>query len=298
MASPSALLNYKLIKKVKDEKFDVDALHHYSLLIQLGVRDMQVGIVDSRDRQFLLLEDYIFGDLQSNEELLKAIQELFEAHALLQAGFWKDVSFSIKNNKFVQVPASLFLAEAAAEYLSFNATVNPETEDVAHCQVGPDIVTVFAIYRDLKAWISSIYPHANVHFVHHSASLIQGILSAPSHHSHEPLYVYVDRFKMHIAYKQAGKLVYYNQFVIKHFSDYVKYIMLVLGSLHLDQTKSQVVIWGYIGRNSPHSQEFAKYIKNVTFGSRPESMKFGYLFDEVQDHHFYDLYNMYFLAAS
>src|SRR5690606_3625800 len=104
---------------------------------------------------------------------------------------------------------------------------------------------------------------------------------------------YVDRFKLHILSCQKGKLVYYNQFAIKQFSEYIKYIMLVMNSLKMDQHTSQVVLWGYLGKNSPHYYEFYKYISNVTFGVRPPGLQFGYMFDEAQDHHFFDLYSMH-----
>jgi len=106
------------------------------------------------------------------------------------------------------------------------------------------------------------------------------------------LYLYVDRFKLHVLSLKDGHLIYYNQFVIKQFPDYVKYIMLVLKALNMDQQKSTVVLWGYIGKNSPHYNEFVKYIRNVSFGARPANLKFGYLFDEVQEHHFFDLYSL------
>jgi hypothetical protein len=35
-----------------------------------------------------------------------------------------------------------------------------------------------------------------------------------------------------------------------------------------------------------------KYIRNVSFGNRPRHITFGYLFDEVQDHHFFDLFSI------
>jgi len=62
--------------------------------------------------------------------------------------------------------------------------------------------------------------------------------------------------------------------------------------LQMDQTTSQVILWGYIGKNSPHYQEFYKYIRNVSFAKRPTHLKFSYMFDEVQDHHFFDLLSM------
>ena len=72
--------------------------------------------------------------------------------------------------------------------------------------------------------------------------------------------------------------------------------LLVLSALGMNQQTSRVVMWGYIGRNSPHFTEFAKYIRNVSFGKRPGNLSFGYLFDELQEHHFFDLYATHLLA--
>jgi len=289
-------LSYKLIKKIKDEKFDEENLHQYSLMVQLGARDLQVGVV-SEDQRLLFFEDYVFSEIQSAEEQLQVTKEVYDAHPLLTAGFWKNVTFSIKNNKYAQVPASLFVEDSALEYLRFNAQVDTAKEMVLHCRNRQlDAVTVFALGKDLHQWLSSLYQNTNIQFIHQSAALIEGVLAvAPQHKGQSPLFLYVDRFKLHILSASGGKLVYYNQFPIKHFADYVKYIMLVINALGLSQENSQVILWGYIGKNSPHYHEFVKYVRNVHFGSRPGHLSFGYLFDEVQEHHFFDLYSIHLL---
>ncbi len=289
----TATLSYKLIKKIKDEKFDEEKLQQYVLLIQLGIRDFQVAVIDTSDSRLIFFEDYVLSDINSHSELLELFKTLFDSHELLTAGFWKKVKVSIKNNKVIQVPASLFVAAAADEYLRFNAHTNPETELTLYCtNTKSDAVSIFAIQKDLHQWLSTIYSNSSLSFLHQSASLIEGVLSFAKSQKAEPLYIYVDRFKLHILSVQGQKLIYYNQFIIKQFADYVKYIMLVMKALNMDQNKSQVVLWGYIGKNSPHYQEFYKYIRNVTFGDRPDHLKFGYMFDEMQDHHFFDLLSM------
>jgi len=182
---------------------------------------------------------------------------------------------------------------AAEEYLRFNAQVNSETELTLHCKnLKSDAVSIFAVQKDLHQWLSGIYTNSSLSFLHQSTSLIEGVLNFSKKQKGQPLYIYVDRFKLHILSIQNQKLVYYNQFIIHQFADYVKYIMLVMKALNMDQNESVVVLWGYIGKNSPHYQEFYKYIRNVTFGSRPDHLKFGYMFDEIQDHHFFDLFSM------
>ena len=292
----STAIGYKLIKKIKDDRFDEDNIHQYDLLIQFGVRDLQITIVDCTDNRVLFFEDYVLGDLSSHEELLEVFKVLFESHPVLQAGFWKSVKVSLKNSKYVQVPASLFMEEAAPDYLKFNAQVDTEKEEVIFCRNNRiDAYTIFAVQKDLYRWITSIYANTTVAMVHQSSAIIEGIMAYAGPSEKGKLYIYVDRFKLHIASVNEGKLIYYNQFAIKQFSDYVKYIMLVLKGLGMDQHSSEIVLWGYIGKNSPHYQEFVKYIKNISFGSRPSFLKFGYIFDEMQEHHFYDLFSVYLL---
>ncbi|NJM25316.1 MAG: DUF3822 family protein [Bacteroidia bacterium] len=289
-------LQYKLIKKIKDERFDEEDIHHYILLINIGTRDLQTAVIDSRDHRVLLMEDFVLPTLTSYAEQEQILSGLFDNHALLRVGFWKQVKIAIKNQKFIQVPDALFAEESLADYLRFNAQVDPDTEVFLNIHnTRTAAMSVFSTNRSMYEWLVSSYPSKSPVFVHQSAALIEGILEHATTVGHNPLYIYVDRFKLHIVSTRDGKLVYYNQFVIKQFSDYVRYIMLVLKSLNMDQRDSQVVLWGYIGKNSPHYHEFYKYINNVTFGARPGYLQFGYMFDEIQEHHFFDLFSIYLL---
>jgi hypothetical protein len=289
---------YKLIKKIKDEKFEEEKLHRYTLLVQVGAKDFQTAVVDSEDDRLIFFEDYVLSDINSPDELFAALKSLFESHENLMAGFWKEVKLSIKNNKFVQVPGPLFVEEAGPEYLSFNAAVDSTKESTLFCRnQRTEAVTVYAVQNDLLNFLQKTYAHTRLNLFHQSAALMEGVLAYAPSQTGQPLYVYVDRFKLHILWVNAGKLVYYNQFLIKQFTDYAKSIMLVMNALGLNQETTPVVLWGYIGKNSPHYEEFVKYVRNVGFGSRPKHLKFGYLFDEVQDHHYIDLFSLHLLTA-
>jgi hypothetical protein len=294
----TAALNYKLIKKIKDERFDEDNIHQYHLLIHIGTRDLQVAVIHDVEPRVLLLEDYVFPSLASQQELMQILEHLFDSHPFLRAAFWKQIRVSIKSNKFVQVPEVLFVEDAKYEYLKYNANVNPDEEEILHVRnPRSQAITIFAVSKDLRQWLSALYPNNPPVYIHQSAALVEGITNFVQKRKDSYLYIYIDRFKLHIVSCDQGKLLYYNQFIIKQFSDYIKYIMLVMKSLNLDQRTSQVMMWGYIGKNSQHYQEFYKYINNVTFGPRPSYLKFGFIFDELQDHHFFDLYSMYLLGS-
>ncbi|MGK7390488.1 MAG: DUF3822 family protein [Candidatus Cyclobacteriaceae bacterium M2_1C_046] len=291
----TAAVSYKLIKKLKDkENFDVDNLHHYSLLLQIGARDLQVSVVDTRNNRCLFLEDYVLAKVESYQQLMDLLKDLFDKHHFLQAGFWKSVKVSFKSAKFTQVPSSLFVPEALYDYLKLNCKVDPSKEKFLYYKsIRSEAVTVFAIPYKIYNWVNERYPNAKVGFVHQSASLIEGVLHYSKSHPQYEVFLYIDRFKIHVITVKDQKLEYYNQFIIKQFSDYIRYIMLVMSGLKKDQKKSDVVMWGYIGRQSSHYNEFHKYIKNIAFGDRADYLKFNYIFDEAQDHHYMDVYSLH-----
>jgi len=292
LQTPSAL-QYKLIKKIKDDRFDEELINQYHLLIHIGTRDFQMLVLDPDQNRVLLLEDFVLPGISTPSELMLMLDQLFDSHAVLKAGFWKKVKVSIKNQKFVQVPQALFSEASLEEYLKFNAPIDSANEMfLASPNLRCEAVTVFAVNKELKNWLISIYPNSPPTFTHQSAALIEGTMQFTEGKNDNSLYVYIDRFKLHILSCRDGKLLYYNQFAIKQFSDYVKYIMMVMKTLNLNQETSQVVLWGYIGKNSPHYVEFYKYINNVTFGGRPKNISFSYMFDEVQEHHFFDLFSI------
>lgn len=286
--------DYKLIKKIKDEKFDVENLHQYNLLLQVGVRDLQITVIDSATNKCLLLEDYILASVGTYGALKELLVSLFEAHHLLMAGFWKKVRVTVKNNKFSLVPSALFVKEATEDYLKLNATYNLERDEIHYYKhIQTDAICVFTVNKGIAQWLRDLYPNSEIGFIHHSSSIIEGAINAAKVNRKDSMYLYIDRFKLHIVTLKNGKLEYYNQFVIKQFSDYIKYIMLAMKGLNKNQKTTEVVLWGYIGKQSTHYNEFYKYIKNISFGDRPDYLKFGYMFDEVQDHHFFDLYSMH-----
>lgn len=287
-------VSYKVIKKVKDEKFEVEDLHHYSLSIQLGVRDFQLCIIDTRDNRCLMLEDYILSKVDSYKQLIEILTSLFDDHHLLKAGFWKSVKVSVKNSKFSLVPAPLFDRNQLYEFLNASCRINPNRESFLYYKhLKSEAVNCFAVPTTLLEWINSLYTNSSVLVTHQSSSLIEGVLRQVANYPGPTMFLYIDRFKLHIITSKNGELEYYNQFIITRFADYMKYIMTVMQGLKYEQASTHLVLWGYIGRQSPHFTEFHKFFKNISFGDRPSYLKFGYIFDELQDHHYFDLYSTY-----
>jgi hypothetical protein len=284
---------YKLIKKVKDDLLEEEQLHQYALVIQIGPRDLQILVVNE-NRRALLLEDYVFGEVADPQHHSRIVEDLLDAHPLATAGFWKSVTVSLKHNQFAQVPDSLFVPGKEAAYLAPNASFDESAEEIFSCTAG-GIVTVFPVQRTLASYLKNIYRQTQVQWIHQAAALIHGASGLAV--SGLPVFLFVDRFKMHLLFHRNGQLIFYNQFPVRQFSDYVKYVMMAMSVLGLDQQRNPLLMWGYIGQKSPHFEEFSRYVKNVSFGPRPRLLSFGYVFDELQEHTYFDLYSSCCFAA-
>jgi len=290
----TAKKEYKLFKKIKEDKFEVDQLHNYDLNLLLGNRDLQIAVVDKRSNRCLIVEDFIISSIDSYAKLVNVFEHIFDDHHLLKAGFWSSVKVGIKGNKFALVPESLFNPDSIFDYLKFNCKVNKESDELMYYKHSKsDAVNTFAIDTRLYNWLESLYTDKQILYFHQSSALIEGVLEQLAYYPDDSVFVYVDRFKLHIITSKNKKLEYYNQFYIKQFSDYIKYIMTVMKGLNRNQLNTNVVLWGYLGKQSKHYNEFAKYIKNISFGGRPKFLNFGYPFDELQEHHYFDLYNVH-----
>jgi len=285
---------YKLVKRVKDEKFSIDELEDYSLTLQVGIRDFQIGVTDNQDNQVMSLEDYRLEGIKTINGRLRLIKDILDNHEYLTAGFWKGVILCLKTHKFSLVPAKMFVADSAADYLSVNSEIKPSFEEVGYYkQISADLVNIFATEIKLCNWISSIYKKKPIHIVHQGSALIEGVLKNNDHSHEKGLYCFVDLGILHLIVAQDGKLQFYNQYAVRTKEDYLKYIMLVFKEMEMDPKNSSVQIWGFIKQNSDELNMLKKFIRNISLGLKPSFLKFGYKFDEIDDHQYFDVMSAY-----
>ncbi|PIB35552.1 hypothetical protein BFP72_09190 [Reichenbachiella sp. 5M10] len=286
--------SYKLIHRVKDSRFDVDKLHDYCLLLQIGIRDIQICVTDSKDDSCLLVEDYMLLDIKTVNARLQALMSLFENHHLLKAGFWDSIKLSLKSHKFSLVPSAHFIPDSIGEYLKLNCVVNPNVEgEYFYQHKATNVVNAFASDKRLVNWVQSLYPNKKVTVLHQGSALIEAVLRQRPQSEGKQVYCILDRNVLHVFVAQNGQLHYYNQFSIKSSQELLKYVMLVFKEFGLDQRTQSVVFWGSLSEKGESLVLLRKYIRNVTLGNKPSFLKFNYMFDEIPDHHHIDLFSMH-----
>ena len=103
--------------------------------------------------------------------------------------------------------------------------------------------------------------------------------------------IYIDRFGLHVLVVNDKRLVFYNQYVIKSFDDYFKYIKMASKDLDFDSYSDTITLYGYLGKNTPHFSKLKSTMSQLILGSRPNNLKFSFVFDEVLEHQYFDLFS-------
>jgi hypothetical protein len=211
----------------------------------------------------------------------------------LQAGYWKNIKLCIKNKDFSLIPNSLFDKEYLREYLNLNTTVHNK-EVYYHKQSTMDAVNIFAAEKEIIEWFQSKYPHKNIKVLHYTSPFIEGIMINESQKDERAMYIVSEKDYMAIIVRNNKKLEFCNNFSYRTPEDFLYFVMFVFDQLKLNPEVTPVTVWGELSNDSPIYSKLYKYIRNVSFGNKPSTLNFGYQFDEVFDHKFYDLYNIHF----
>ena len=287
---------FKLNKKIKDDVFNVDLIAQYNLSLQVNSTLFRVCVTDTIKNRCLLIEDYQLSAVAFPEELIRQLEKIYDDHHFLKAGYWKSIKLAIKNTNFSLIPDSLFDKQYLKEYLNINCVYNNiATEEVYYYkQNSTNAVNIFSADAKIIDWFSGSYPGKKIKVIHHTSPLIEAVMVDSAPKTEKSVYIQVEKNYLTILVKKEKTLEFCNTFYFSSTEDFVYYVMFVFDQLKLDPEKIPVIIWGEILPDSAIYNKLFKYIRYINFGNKPSSLQFGYYFDEVFDHNFYDLYSMHF----
>ena len=284
--------SFLLLHRVKGESFDILELHDYVLSLQIGVKDFQFCVTNA-SKKVVLFESYSFENVKTVNTRVQAIADIYKNNEVLSAGFWKEVVVSFKTHKYTLVPENIHAENADLDFLEVNSVINPIIETVYHCaHKSLGLVNVFTGDLRLMKLIKSFYQSIELKVLHQGSTFIEGITTVDPASREREMLVNVDRGIFHIVIFKNNSLHYYNQFAIKKNEDGLRYIMLLFQELGLKQSETNITFWGSIDANSKFIVLLGKYVRNISFGKRPSALSFDYVFDEIPEHKFFDLFNI------
>ncbi len=289
-----SVVDYHIVRKVKSNKFNVDHLSQYNLYFLLGKQHFKFCVIDTKSNYCLLLEDYLIGSNDQPDEIVDTLKVLFESHHLLNAGFWGSIKLAFLNPKSVLVPNLLFDKESLSDYLKLNCEIHSDEVCYYYKHNTGKMVNVFAANKKIVAWFRELYPNLNIHLLHYCSALIEGISRQSDTSQLKSMSLFLNIDSTEVLVHERDKLLYCNQFDHHTPSEFLNYIMVTIDQLELDPNFSKVHVWGNINNKSEYFKILYKYIRNISFGKRPSVLNFGFEFDEIDEHLYFDLMGLYY----
>jgi hypothetical protein len=281
---------YTLIMKVVDDTFEVDHLHEYTLSMQISSTFFRFCVVDGTKNRCLMMEDFQFEKNLPPTQIVEQLEAIFDENAVLKAGFWQKIKLSVKNIKFSLIPTALFSEENAKKLLDLNCDFKEDEDVFFYKHRANDTVNIFAAERIIISWFKKMYPNKQIDIIHHTSLLIEGILKDQNKVENRCLYVSVENGIVTALLKKGQTLEFCNNFHFKTPNDLVYFILFIYQELDLNPEQIPIVLMGDITQQSESFTKLYKYIRHIHFGERPNNLRFGYKFDEVNDHSYYDLF--------
>lgn len=287
--------------KIQDAALDIDELSHYTLSMMLSRRTIRLCVVDHRESRCLLLEDYRGTHIQSEDELLAAIQQLYENHTLLQAGYWGKIQLAIRSTPFTWVPQALFDIYQMDLYLR-RTTAPGELITTDHSRFieasSLQAYCVFAAPSALISWFQSQYLNQSIE-VYHQAQLFAETILRNTRLGTLPqkaLHIYGEAKYLLVVAIKEGNIHLINAFPQQAPEDFVYFTLFSLDELNLPAHEVPVILYGEISPKAKNIEKLRVYIKHLQFSDRPSHLSFSYQFDEVLNHRYFDLLNMHLFS--
>ena len=283
---------YSLTQQVKDDTFNPSHLDRYFLLLGVGIRDVQVGVVNEK-RHCIYIEDYQLHGVRTVSDRLGLLQALFQSHHFLSGGFWREARLMIKSHKFALMPKKIFSKQVAQQFLSLSAKLNDTYERAyGYLHRNLDVVNVFGADYRLISFIEEVYSGKKIHLFQQGSALIElGKQHYGSGGMHKSLYLLLDGNILHMLVYSMQGMEYYNQFSSSSMEELLRYIDMVNKELDLAQSRSPMIFF------SSHMQRIGgfisalqqRYSDRVEIGKRPSFLSYGDVFDKIPSYAYADL---------
>ncbi|MEN7548148.1 DUF3822 family protein [Rapidithrix thailandica] len=279
--------------KLKDKSFDPELLSSYHLTIKVHPSYVSIAVFNLEDHLCLSLESYLYEKAENATSLIVRLHNIWNRHEYLNAAFWNKISLLIVNDHFTLVPAQL--AQLAPEaYLKLNTPVNLSEQSVFQKEIDTlQLQCDFVVEKELVTWFEERYPNKTLEITHVNAAFLQGLVEISQEAAAEEIFILLNKELVSIANFKEGKLHYFNSFRHQMEDDIIYYLSLVADELQLSTQSAKIVLWGDVEENEETFSLLQRFFKNVGFGGRPTSLKFGYIFDEVPDHFEYDIFSVF-----
>ncbi len=249
-------------KKVRTRSIDPNNLYETHLSIQLSLDGFSFCIVD---KSYDLVQKVAYREFEetagSPEDLLSKVRGVFDQEKLLQHQFGS-VNVTHVNELSSLVPRSLFDKNRLKDYIRYSS-MTYDNDYIVYDEIeGQELVNVYIPYVNVNNFLLDRF--GSFEYSHFSSVLVSNLLNTYKFSEHPHLFVHLERSRMYVVGISESKLQLYNSFGYRTKEDFVYYILFVAEQLGMDPESFELILSGWIDKESELYKLAYVYVRNVS----------------------------------
>jgi hypothetical protein len=280
---------HQVVKKY-DEALSQADTKKYKLSIQVSLDGFSFCILDADSNKFLSIESLSFEKVKRVNDFCVWLKEYHSENSWLKQEF-NQVQILYESDKSTLIPGPLFEESEKENYSRFNFNI-PDGHLVLHDQISIlDAFHLYTVPQQIVNTVKELFPTSGL-FCQSSALIESLLILNKNRPASKRSFANVRNSNVDIVITDGRKLLYYNAFPYRTTEDFIYYIMFVYEQLQLNPEEIELVLSGFIDRDSKLFDITYKYIRNVNFQHYTDSFQFSYVFNDVPAHYFFNLLNL------
>lgn len=268
---------------IKASDFNIALSQQYHLSIEIGLNNCDFCILDTKSLSYIYFETHNFT-ANSVEKSTDALRLIITRSDILKAKF-SSISLAYAGFPNTLVPLSVYNKNNEKDILALTATLyeNIFRDDLKSQKA----MLIYSIPESIRSIIYSIFPTANFHA--QETNLISQYSKLQN--SGTNVYLNISTNNLLITIFKSGKLFFNNSFVFLTKEDLLYYTLFSFEQLKLSTDNVEVKLFGTISEDDANYKLLYDYIRNITFGKRPQSVIFSDEFINIAKHKYYGLFS-------
>lgn len=274
-----------------DEALQKADSENYKLSIQLSLDGFFFCLFNEAQNKFLSIESVTFRNVKNAENFCTLFENYFQNHSWLNLSY-KRVNVLFESSNSTLIPTPLYDEKEKENYTKLNFSLTDDLEIRTDKLANVDAYKIYTVPIEIIDLLNKLFPGCFLYS--HAGILIESLLVLNKNQPlHKRCYVNVRNSYLDIIISEGRKLLYYNSFNYKTKEDFIYYLIFVLDQLKLNPEEIELVLSGYIDKNSKLFELVYKYVRNVSFPQLATSYKYSYIFNDIPAHHYFNLLNLY-----
>lgn len=276
-----------------DPLFNPENGVNYTRVISLSPDSIAFAVIDLKSNTCLGLEEFFSESPLEGEAQAQEFSRVVPSSVLAKGPFHQN-TVSITNTHSTLVPDPLFDAERKADYLKFvqgeKLGQNLRSDQLINLKAH----NVYAMPVALEERIRKEYPDAGIR--HFSSALVDGLSLHHKQTEGDVVSLNIQHSHFEVLHFQDGQLKLYNSYAYSTSEDFIYYTLFSMEQSGLNTDHCPVELYGRVDSESSLYQLLYKYVRHISFGQRPQLLKYSHALDTLPKGYYYQLFQQFLCA--